>query len=554
LFDGAQRTARSIDRRERPRSGAGQTRIMKTKYDIVVVGSGHNGLVAAAFLAKAGKQVLVLERNGNLGGGTVTSELTAPGFRHDRHSALHIIIQANPLIRNDELGLIAKFGLQYCYPEAIFSTVFEDHDSVITYADLNKTCQSIARISPRDAEAYRKFAEKSGALLPLFIQGMFVPPPPQGAFWALLDQSTDGQELMHVMQKSMLDIVNEHFHHDKIKVHLLKAAAELLVAPDEKGSGAFIFNMAGFAHKFPWGVPIGGSAALVDALVRCLKFYGAEFLVESEVEKILVANGKTTGVRLKNGEKIAATTVIGQIHPWLLGDMVEDLDPHLVRRARNTKTATFSLMSAMYALKEAPRFATAPEATRAALVNFAPSSLEAYLRVFDDLRYGDLPGRPVLATHEHSQWDATRAPTGGATLTVCTFCPFHLRDGGSAAWDTRKPEFQHYVHEMAGRLCTNLTEDNIVATAFDSPADAARYSPTFQQGDVGGLGKFFYQVGGHRPTPELSQYAVPGADGLYLAGTFMHPPGGVTGGGRATAIRICDDLGIDFDGLCTAPR
>ena len=80
----------------------------------------------------------------------------------------------------------------------------------------------------------------------------------------------------------------------------------------------------------------------------------------------------------------------------------------------------------------------------------------------------------------------------------------------------------------------------------------ARYSPTFQHGDAGGVGKFFFQIGGHRPTPDLAQYAVPGAEGLYLAGTFMHPPGGVTGGGRATAVRICEDLDIDFDGLCEA--
>ena len=84
---------------------------------------------------------------------------------------------------------------------------------------------------------------------------------------------------------------------------------------------------------------------------------------------------------------------------------------------------------------------------------------------------------------------------------------------------------------------------------FFTPLDMVRDSPTFQRGDVGGVGKYFFQIGGHRPTPDLAQYAVPGVERLYLAGTFMHPPGGVTGGGRATAVKMCGDLGIDFDKL-----
>jgi phytoene dehydrogenase-like protein len=355
---------------------------------------------------------------------------------------------------------------------------------------------------------------------------------------------------MHVMQKSMLDIVNEHFHHEKIKIHLLKCAAELLIGPDEKGTGAFIFNMAGFAHTYPWGIPVGGSGALVSALVRCLEHHGAEFRTGSEVEKVLVADGKAIGVKIKGGETIAADVIIAQIHPWLLGDVVENIDPDLVRRARGTKTAGFSLMSAMYALKEPPQFRIPVEASRVALMNFAPSSLEAYLRVFDDVRYGDLPKSPIMAIHDHAQWDRKRAPNGGGTLTVCAFCPYELRDGGLAAWDEHKVEFQRHVHGMINDLCTNLEEENVAGVAFLTPLDAVRYSPTFQHGDVGGIGKAFHQIGGHRPTPELSQYAVPGAEGLYLAGTFMHPPGGVTGGGRATAIRMCDDLGMDFDSLC----
>lgn len=519
-------------------------------YDVVVVGSGHNGLIAAAYLAKAGQSVLVLERNDCLGGGVVTNELVAPGFRHDPHGALHILIQANPLIRNDELGLISEYGLKYHYPEAIFSTLFEDGDSMVTYADLDRTCQSIAKISEHDAQCYRAFVQRSAQILPLMVQGMFVPPPPQGVFWALLDQSPEGRDFMHVMQKSMLDIVNQYFTHDKTKIHLLKCAAELQVGPDERGTGAFIFNMAGFTHTYPWGVPEGGSGALVDALVRCLEANGAEIRTTSLVDKVLVADGKTTGVQLSSGETISANTVIGQIHPWDLGKMVDGLDDGVVHRAGATDTAKFCLMWSMYALDKKPHFPGGEEASKAALFNYAPASLESYLRVFDDLRYGDMPSSPVLAILDNAQFDPTRAPAGGSTLTVSTFCPYALRDGGAAAWDSRKQEIGDSVHEIVKNICPDLNDANIAGRVFDTPLDAERYSPTFKRGDVGGISKAFYQIGGHRPTADLAQYAVPGAQGLYLAGAFMHPPGGVTGGGRATAVKICSDLNIDFDSIC----
>ncbi|MGB6758447.1 MAG: FAD-dependent oxidoreductase, partial [Xanthobacteraceae bacterium] len=126
-------------------------------YDVIAVGAGANGLIAAAYMAKAGKKVLVLERGAWFGGGVATHEAVSPGFRHDIHSATHIVIQGNPLIRNDELGLISKFGLKYIYPEGIFSTIFDDQTSIVSYSDLDKTCQSIAAVSPRDADAYRRF-------------------------------------------------------------------------------------------------------------------------------------------------------------------------------------------------------------------------------------------------------------------------------------------------------------------------------------------------------------------------------------------------------------
>ena len=131
---------------------------MSQSFDIVVIGSGHNGLVAAAYLAAAGKNVAVLERNSWFGGGVITRELTVPGFKHDQHSTAHIFILGNPLIKNDDLGLLSRYGLKYVYPDVPFVCVFEDGATIGLHRDRNKTCQDIAQFSAKDADAFLKFA------------------------------------------------------------------------------------------------------------------------------------------------------------------------------------------------------------------------------------------------------------------------------------------------------------------------------------------------------------------------------------------------------------
>src|ERR1700743_690419 len=137
---------------------------LATSADIVCVGSGHNGLVAAAYLAAAGKKVLVLERNDWFGGGVVTKELTVPGFRHDQHSMAHIFIQGNPLLRNDDLGLKSRFGLRYAFPECPMMSVFEDGQTLGLYRDRERSVAEIAKFSQKDGEAYRRLAEYAQTL------------------------------------------------------------------------------------------------------------------------------------------------------------------------------------------------------------------------------------------------------------------------------------------------------------------------------------------------------------------------------------------------------
>jgi len=523
---------------------------MTDQYDIVVVGSGHNPLITAAYLAKAGMKTLVLEKADFLGGGVVTKELTVPGFKHDEHSVAHTYIQANPLITQDELGLKSKYGLEYIYPEVALLTVFEDGTHIATYKDIDRTCDSIAEISPRDAEAYRIFARESSEILPMLTSALYVPPTPQGPFWALLDQSTEGRRLMHIFQKSALDLVKERFENEKVIVHLLKFISEGIVGPEEKGTGITLFTMPGFVHNYPPGMPKGGSGMLVQALLDCLADHGAEVRANAEVTKILSEGGKAVGVRLADGEEIKASRgVIAAIHPRLLGNYVDGLSAPLLENASRVIQSGYAPIVANVALSEPPRYNVGPIADKAFITGIVPTKLEEFRRIFDYYRYGEIPPHNSMGSIVHTNHDPSRAPLGKSTLYLWTFAPFSLKDGGPERWDELRESSGDNLLEDFKNYCGNVNESTILGHHYITPLDVQRHSPSFLEGDVHGAGPYLFQFGGHRPTPELSKYAVPGVDGLYLCGCFMHPGGGVFGSGRATAIKIFDDFEMDFDAV-----
>ncbi len=527
---------------------------MAKNYDVVCMGAGHNGLVAAAYLAKAGKQVLLLERKPFPGGGVVTRELNTPGYWHDEHSSVHIMIQANPMIQNDELGLLSRFGLKYNY-NTPYAMIFEDQSTLIAYKDLDKTCEGIAKISARDAETYRAFAQKSMAMAPLMFAGMYVPPPPLGAFFAMLDQSDEGREILDAMQRSSLDMANQLFESDKVKMWLLRLISENLQAPDELGTGFGMYLMPGLMHAYGISQPEGGSGRLATALVRCIEHFGGEVRCNAEVSKVLVKNGRATGLELKDGEQLLARDgVIGAIHPHRLRAFIEGVEEKVLQRAERATLAPFSIMVSHYDLKENIKFRAGEEVGHAIMLEFmADRTLSEMLDSFDALTRGRISERVLGAGGDESINDPTRVPAGKGMFHGITFAPYNLEDGGPSRWDEIREQMGDRSMRHHQKFVSNLTSDNIVARSIVTPLDHARNMPnSMVGGDAHGVAPYFYQMGGHRPTPDLAQYTVPGLERFYLVGPFMHPGGGVFGAGRATAIRMFDDLKLDFDKVAGA--
>lgn len=517
---------------------------MPESFDIVTVGSGHNGLVAAAYLAVAGKKVAVLERNAWFGGGVVTRELTLPGFRHDQHSMAHIFIQANPLIRDDELRLKSRYGLQYLFPDPPVTGLFEDGQSLSLFRDRERTAAEIARFSKRDAEAYRRLSEQAGAWLPMIVSTLYSAPMPLGAAAAMMDQSREGRELWRTSQMSTHDLLCRTFESDRVRTLFARVAGENLVGPDEKGTALGIYVFLGFLEAYGFGVAAGGSGSLTQALIACIEDHGGQVLSNIDVELIQTRGGRAVGVRAGGGREFAAKdAVIAAIHPHHLGKLVAGIDPVVAADAAATEISPNACITVHAALRQ-PLRTIDGQPVRSVMLELLPNRYETLRRSFDDLRYGGLSGYPLIGLGSLSEFDGSRVPAGQATLHSWDYVPYDHPAGRS--WDDMKDA---YVQRMLGhmsRFIPNLTADNILAWHADSPLDMERTSSSFVRGDLHGIAMPGYQQGSHRPTPELGQFTVPGTDRLYLVGPFQHPGGGVFGAGRAVGERVCEELKIDF--------
>ena len=512
-------------------------------YDVIAIGSGHNGLVAAAYAAVAGKRVLVLERNAWFGGGVVTRELTLPGFRHDQHSMSHIFIQGNPMLVNDELGLKSKYGLEYLFPEVPMMSVFEDGRTLKLYRDSEKSAASIAQFSRKDAESFRKVSAQAAAWLPMIQASLYTPPMPVGAGNAMLDSSYEGRELWRVMQMSSHDHLCELFESDEVRMHFARVAGENLVSPDEKATGIGMYVFLGFLEKFGFGVARGGSGSLTASLIRCIEDHGGAVIASAPVREVTAAGGRATGVVLDDGTRHSARdAVIGAIHPHLLPQMVPAMAPQAAQDALRTQITDAACIT-IHAALDAPLQFKAPDVD-AVMIELMPDSYETLRRAFDDLRYGGFVRTPLIGIGSLSQFDPSRVPEGKAILHAWDYVPYNRPDGRN--WDEAKPD---YAAVMIGRMADFIPNirDIILQAHIDSPVDMERTSPSFLRGDLHGIATTTYQSGAHRPTPELGQYRVPDVDRLYLVGPFQHPGGGVFGAGRATAQVMFEDLDVDFE-------
>lgn len=525
------------------------------EYDAVIIGSGHNGLIVGNYLAMAGLSVCVLERNDMIGGCTTTVECTLPGFKHDIGSVALGAIQNNPVYRDDELGIRARYGFEFIDTKKNGATLYPDGTGVYENGDLQHHIEQIAAYSPKDAQAFGEFIQEKAKLLPLLATGMSSCPPKMGLFVNQLDSTPEGRDLFKTMSMTALQMANQWFEHPKTIAHVLKIATEVMVTPEDAGSAMWLmFVTVGNAFR-SGSLPKGGSIALPNALAAALKDRGGEIVLNAEVKTIRVEQGRAKSVVTADGDEyIGSKCIVSNVDARrVFLEMIDgyDLDPKFERDLKHVEQAPVSGVMQAVAIDDAPRYRAGREFDDAVVVEPIPESVEDLLDGYRAMLANKLPEKRSLCPESlvPSLFDPQRAPEGKHVLYLWQLAPAELGDEGIEAWRNHPEiaeQFAQDIREYYFSFTENLSEDNVLAYKVFTPYDYSEWNPNIIKGNITGPGAYLFQSYAYRPLPEIGRFKTM-VDGLYLTGMGTHPGGAVTGGGRGTAQVILDDLGIDWD-------
>src|SRR2546425_2069487 len=330
-----------------------------SQWDIVVAGAGHNSLLTAAYAARAGFKVLVLEGSPRIGGDTTCEELTLPGFIHDPCATAHNLIQSNPLMRNDELHL-DKYGLRYLAPDPVFTMPFRDGRSITMWRDLDRTCAELARFSRSDAEAYRQLLADWQPMAPIVNDERENPPRPPLEVAARTRTAAMGNHMLAIRRATALDVITERFQDEHVRAFFAWIAFMTLHPLDEPETGLLAFSLVAGRQRFSWILPEGGSIRLPLALARVIEENGGTLLTSKPVTRIVVEDGRATGVITADGSTYGATkAVVSSIHIRHLPDIVGEANLGAAYSAGIGRwKPSITMFAAHYALSEAPRFKT----------------------------------------------------------------------------------------------------------------------------------------------------------------------------------------------------
>lgn len=515
-------------------------------FDGIVIGGGHNGLTCAAYLAKAGLSVAVVERNDEAGGGCATQELTVPGFRHNTHSSYHFL-EEGPVPADLELH---RYGLRYAHPDVQHAIVFRDGRAITVHRDPERTAASFARFSRADADTWRDlyhtYAERARELMNGFLYSAPLPPAEQGARL----RGGLGADLLSYIPQTMYEAVDRNFESEQVRV-LFKAFLHAISIENVPGTGAFFPRLLSRVSRL--GLPVGGAANVARSLERVIAANGGTVLTNAHVERILVGDARAAGVRLSDGRELTAARFVASAVDApqtvrLAGP--DNFGTDLAAKVEAYAWARHSLVSLHLALDQPPRYTAAdfdPDVSRAFLIVFGADSSDDLDRAFAQIHEGRLPERLTGNSAVPTLFDPSYAPPGKHVAFWWPWAPYDL-DGDPANWDTRRQEIARTMLDQWAEYAPNLRpatgDDPVLGTHVFSPLDIERHCITMVRGShhIGAYEPD--QLGANRPTPELARYRTP-IEGLYLCGASSHPGGSVSAApGYNGANAIAEDLAL----------
>lgn len=526
------------------------------ELDVAVVGAGHNALIAAAYLARAGRSVEVFERAERAGGAVQTRDDLIEGCRIDVGSSAHILIHLTPILQELELE---RYGLRYvdCDPWAYYP--LEDGRAICFWKDVDRTCQSIAAVSPEDAEGYRAFLDRWRPVSRAVLRAFLGPPTPARLAWTMAGGggfAKGGAPFLQEILGSYRQLLDTSFRHPAVRAAIEWIAAQSGPPPTELGT-APLAGWQPLYHESGVRRAVGGSGALAEALVACVEAHGGRVHTAAPVRRIVLERGRAAAVEVGEAAEpglplgaappapgptrtVRARAVLAGCHAaTTFGRLLADAPEAAALRegVARARVGNGFGMIVRCLTSELPRYAGAPADGSAGPMHRGLQLLCPPAPFLDhahaDYLRGELPRRPAVVAMTWSAVDPGIAPPGKHLLFAWgQYHPYALSRG---SWDDLRRRAADDVLAAVGRFAPNVpgcVEETYVQTPPDLEREIGLYN-----GNVMHLEMSLDQMFSFRPSPALSGYRTP-IRGLFLTGASTHPGGGVFGASGRNAARV----------------
>jgi phytoene dehydrogenase-like protein len=524
---------------------------MTQRYDVIIIGSGPNGLAIGAYLSRAGQRVLLLEKRFEAGGGLATEQVTLPEYYHNTHAIYKMMVDYAPVYR--DFSFEEQHGVVHLQPELQVAMPLEDGRCLCIHRDLERSCESIARFSAVDAKSYREMHRRFDEMMKHILAPQTYVPMEAALEMASQAEATElGRELSMYAEKTPEEIVCELFEDDQVRTLMLYMACHWGLEYDQAGVS---YMVPIYLNRMTnYRLTAGGSHRVSNALLKSIFQHGGQIRTGVRIEQILIEGGEARGVELEDGTRLLAEKAVVStidLRQTFLEYVGEDnLDPDFANMIRSWEWEEWSLCNLHLALAEPPRFRAAeaqPEVDQAFIYVLGYESLDDLIGHWEAMRGGRVPPGAGCNGCFPSVHDPYQAPAGRATGLLSQMAPFELAEGGSERWleHGMREEIAERQISLLQRYAPNLSRDQVLWTYLTTPADiqnkfANMVRGSYKQGAYQPL-----QMGYLRPNQECSHYRTP-VQKLYLGGASVAPGGMVIfGPGYNCANAIAEDFGIE---------